>query len=109
MLPENVVPESTRIYLTATGDAMGSVLNNLDKLVQQPTGCGEQNMVKFAPIVSVVEYLRGTNQISDEMDALTKNYLKIGNYIAWHLNHLNTSIYFFIAGIIVPIDFVLRL
>jgi hypothetical protein len=57
---------------------MGAVLNNLDKLVQQPTGCGEQNMVKFAPIVSVVQYLKGTQQLTDDMNKLTKEYLKIG-------------------------------
>ena len=78
VLPDNVVPDSTRVFLTVTGDAMGPVLKNLDNLVQQPTGCGEQNMVKFAPIVSVVNYLNGTGQMTDEMDQLTKKYLKIG-------------------------------
>jgi len=79
-LPDNVVPDSARVYLTVTGDAMGPVLKNLDKLVQQPTGCGEQNMVKFAPIVSVVNYLNGTGQMTLEMDELTKKYLKIGKH-----------------------------
>ena len=57
---------------------MGSVLNNLDNLVQQPTGCGEQNMVRFAPIISVTKYLKETNQLTSKMDDLTKNYLTIG-------------------------------
>lgn len=77
-LPQNIVPKSARAYLSLTGDALGPVLNNLDNLVQQPTGCGEQNMVKFAPIVSVTDYLKHTNQLKPQMDELTKQYLKIG-------------------------------
>jgi len=77
-LPENIVHKSARAYLSLTGDALGSILSNLDNLVQQPTGCGEQNMVKFAPIVSVTDYLKGTKQLKPEMDSLTKNYLQIG-------------------------------
>ena len=78
-LPENLVPKSARAYLKITGDAMGPILNNLDKLVQQPTGCGEQNMVKFAPIISVVRYLNETGQLTDNLNKLTKEYLKTGN------------------------------
>ena len=37
-LPQNIVPKSARAYLSLTGDALGPVLNNLDNLVQQPTG-----------------------------------------------------------------------
>jgi alpha-2-macroglobulin-like protein len=57
---------------------MGPALNNLENLVQQPTGCGEQNMVKFAPIVSVVKYLTETNQMTDKINEQTKEFLKIG-------------------------------
>ncbi|RNA09103.1 alpha-2-macroglobulin 1 [Brachionus plicatilis] len=77
-LPKNIVPRSSRVYLRVTGDAIGSVLNNLDKLVQQPTGCGEQNMVKFAPIVYVTNYLKQTDQMDYKMNKLTKDYLQIG-------------------------------
>lgn len=77
-LPANIVPRSSRVYLRITGDAIGSVLNNLDKLVQQPTGCGEQNMVKFAPIVYVTNYLKETDQMNSKMDKLTKDYLQTG-------------------------------
>ena len=77
-LPDNLVPGSARAYLMSTGDAMGSVLNNLDKLVRQPTGCGEQNMVKFAPIISVVNYLKSTDQMTRKMNDKTIKFLKIG-------------------------------
>jgi hypothetical protein len=57
---------------------MGSVLSNLDNLVRQPTGCGEQNMVKFAPIISVSRYLLKTYQMSPKLNDQTKEYLLTG-------------------------------
>jgi alpha-2-macroglobulin-like protein len=59
---------------------MGPAMNNLDNLVQLPTGCGEQNMIKFAPLVSVTKYLRDTAQLNSKVSELAKEYLKIGNY-----------------------------
>jgi len=35
-------------------------------------------MIRFAPIVSVVAYLKETDQMNPEMSELTKNYLRIG-------------------------------
>ncbi len=77
-LPDNVVKRSSRFSLSIIGDSIGPALNNLDNLVQQPTGCGEQNMVKFAPIISILTYLKSTGQLTDKMNDLTKEYLKIG-------------------------------
>ncbi len=59
---------------------MGPAMNNLDNLVQLPTGCGEQNMIRFAPLVSVTKYLRDTAQLNSKVSELAKEYLKIGNY-----------------------------
>jgi CD109 antigen len=41
---------------------MGSVLANLDSLVQMPYGCGEQNMLNFVPNIVVVNYLNATGR-----------------------------------------------
>ena len=60
---------------------MGPALNNLDHLVALPTGCGEQNMVKFAPLVSITSYLMQTNQLSNEKSKTAEEYLKLGMYI----------------------------
>lgn len=57
---------------------MGAVLDDLDNLVKQPTGCGEQNMVKFAPIIAVSRYLLKTFQMTNKMKHLTQNFLLIG-------------------------------
>jgi hypothetical protein len=80
-LPDDIVKRSSRFYLSIIGDSIGPALNNLDNLVQQPTGCGEQNMVKFAPIVSIVNYLKSTEQLTEKMNDLTKEYLRIGTFI----------------------------
>lgn len=77
-LPANVIPRSTRVYLSVIGDSIGPVLKNLDNLVQQPTGCGEQNMVKFAPIISVANYLKETQQLEPKLENLMKEYLRTG-------------------------------
>lgn len=57
---------------------MGPVSNNFDKLVKQPTGCGEQNMVKLAPLKSIAAYLTDTLQINSKTINLIKEYLITG-------------------------------
>jgi hypothetical protein len=57
---------------------MGPAMSNLDNLVELPTGCGEQNMIKFAPLVSVTKYLSDTSQLSAKITNLAQEYLKIG-------------------------------
>ncbi|XP_032044738.1 alpha-2-macroglobulin-like protein 1 [Aythya fuligula] len=66
-LPDNVVKGSARASISISGDLMGLVLQNLDRLVQLPHGCGEQNMVLFAPIVYVLQYLEKTRQMTPEI------------------------------------------
>ncbi len=78
-LPKTTVNRSARVFLSIIGDAMGPVMNNLDKLVELPTGCGEQNMVKFAPLVSVTKYLKDTDQLDSKLLSLTKDYMTTGN------------------------------
>ena len=57
---------------------MGSVLANLDSILQMPTGCGEQNMIKFAPNIYVLQYLTGTNQLTKAIEDKALNFLRIG-------------------------------
>lgn len=60
------------------GDVMGPTLNNLDKLLRLPFGCGEQNMIHFAPNVFVLKYLQKTHQLSPEVEAEATDYLLQG-------------------------------
>ncbi|KAH3871689.1 hypothetical protein DPMN_034900 [Dreissena polymorpha] len=41
-MPQTVVAGSQRIVVSAIGDLLGPTVNNLDKLLQMPTGCCEQ-------------------------------------------------------------------
>jgi len=46
---------------------MGPALGGLDQLLQLPTGCGEQNMLRFAPNIYVLEYLSNTDQLTSSV------------------------------------------
>ncbi|XP_008944140.1 PREDICTED: alpha-2-macroglobulin-like protein 1, partial [Merops nubicus] len=78
MLPQNVVEGSVRATVSVTGDLLGTALQNLDRLVQLPHGCGEQNMVLFAPIVYVLQYLEQTRQLSPEIKERATGFLRNG-------------------------------
>lgn len=41
---------------------MGPSISNLDNLLQMPSGCGEQNMLGFAPDIYISKYLTATKQ-----------------------------------------------
>ena len=45
---------------------MGSTTNNLGGLLKEPTGCGEQNMLSFAPDVFVTKYLETAGRLDAE-------------------------------------------
>ncbi|NXD67613.1 A2ML1 protein, partial [Eolophus roseicapillus] len=79
-LPENVVKGSTRALVSISGDLMGMALQNMDHLVQLPHGCGEQNMVLFAPIVYVLQYLEKTRQLTPEIKERATGFLRNGKY-----------------------------
>ncbi|XP_061863725.1 alpha-2-macroglobulin-like protein 1 [Colius striatus] len=77
-LPSNAVKESARAYISISGDLMGTALQNLDRLVQMPHGCGEQNMVLFTPIVYVLQYLEKTRQLTPEIRERATGFLRNG-------------------------------
>ncbi|NXW08104.1 A2ML1 protein, partial [Fregetta grallaria] len=79
-LPDNVVKGSVRASISIAGDLMGTALQNLDRLVQMPHGCGEQNMVLFAPIVYVLQYLEKTRQLTPEIKERATGFLHNGKY-----------------------------
>ncbi|XP_072294012.1 C3 and PZP-like alpha-2-macroglobulin domain-containing protein 8 [Eucyclogobius newberryi] len=77
-VPHNVVPGSERATAFMIGDVMGPTLNNLDKLLRLPFGCGEQNMIHFAPNVFVLKYLQKTRQLSSDVENEATDYLLQG-------------------------------
>ncbi|NWS92759.1 A2ML1 protein, partial [Toxostoma redivivum] len=91
VLPLNVVEGSVRATVSVTGDLMGMALQNLDHLVQLPHGCGEQNMVLFAPIVYVLQYLEKTRQLSPEIKDRAAGFLRSGYQIQLQYQHPDGS------------------
>ncbi|XP_075114666.1 alpha-2-macroglobulin-like protein 1 [Leptodactylus fuscus] len=77
-LPLNILKDSERAYLTVVGDMMGTTLEHLDHLLSMPSGCGEQNMIRFAPNIFVLKYLEKTNQLTDEVQSKATNFMKNG-------------------------------
>ncbi|NXP90694.1 A2ML1 protein, partial [Passerina amoena] len=91
VLPLNVVEGSVRATVSVTGDLMGLALQNLDHLVQLPHGCGEQNMVLFAPVVYVLQYLEKTRQLSPEIKDRAAGFLRNGYQIQLQYQHPDGS------------------
>ncbi|XP_042722776.1 alpha-2-macroglobulin-like protein 1 [Lagopus leucura] len=77
-LPDNVVKGSASASVSISSDLMGLPLQNLDRLVQMPHGCGEQNMVLFTPIVYVLQYLEKTRQLTPVIKERATGFLHKG-------------------------------
>uniref|UniRef100_A0A803VZV3 Alpha-2-macroglobulin n=1 Tax=Ficedula albicollis TaxID=59894 RepID=A0A803VZV3_FICAL len=77
-LPTNVLEGSARASFSVVGDIMGTAMQNLHQLLQMPFGCGEQNMVLFAPNIYVLDYLNRTGQLSEEVKSKAVGYLVSG-------------------------------
>ncbi|XP_048243994.1 CD109 antigen-like [Haliotis rufescens] len=77
-LPPEAVTGSEKVRVKVTGDLIGASLDNLESLLALPTGCGEQNMMNFAPDVYVADYLYTTKQITPALESRIMNYLELG-------------------------------
>ncbi|KAJ7418213.1 ovostatin [Willisornis vidua] len=77
--PEGIRREKTQNSLICTeGDIMGTAMQNLHQLLQMPFGCGEQNMVLFAPNIYILDYLNKTGQLSEKVRSKAIGYLVSG-------------------------------
>lgn len=80
VLPDllRAVPDSERAYVAVTGSLLAQTIEGLDQLLQMPFGCGEQNMILFAPDALILEYLRETRQLKPEIQAKAEMLLVTG-------------------------------
>jgi CD109 antigen len=80
LLPDllQVVPDSERAYVAVTGSLLAQTIEGLDQLLQMPFGCGEQNMINFAPDAFILKYLQGTRQLKPEIQAKAEMLLVTG-------------------------------
>ncbi|KFP75136.1 Alpha-2-macroglobulin-like 1, partial [Apaloderma vittatum] len=77
-LPAEVLEGSGRATFSVIGDIMGPALQNLDRLLEMPFGCGEQNMVQFAPNIFILQYLNKTEQLNPEIEDKALEFLRKG-------------------------------
>ncbi|XP_058246391.1 alpha-2-macroglobulin-like protein 1 isoform X2 [Hemibagrus wyckioides] len=77
-LPEVFVEGSAIASVSVLGDLMGRALQNLASLLAMPYGCGEQNMLRFAPNIFILQYLESTNQLTPQIRSTAETYLITG-------------------------------
>ncbi|KAK3727994.1 hypothetical protein QZH41_015942, partial [Actinostola sp. cb2023] len=77
-LPNKTVQGSVYATVSVIGDLMGPSLAGLEGLLRLPTGCGEQNMVKFAPNIFIMQYLNITNQLTGDTQTKAVGFLRTG-------------------------------
>lgn len=90
-LPEHTVPDSTFTQISLVGDILGPTVKNLGNLIYMPSGCGEQNMLKFVPNIIVRNYLKAIGQLSEDLEEKTRLNLEIGYQRQLAFRHSNGS------------------
>jgi CD109 antigen len=68
-IPLVVVEDSGRAYMALTSSYLTQTIDGLEELIQMPFGCGEQNMIVFAPDVYITKYLQESGQLKPEIMA----------------------------------------
>ncbi len=77
-IPSNAIEDSGRVHVAITGSYLAQSIDGLERLLQMPFGCGEQNMILFAPNVFVARYLQETGQSKPEIMAKAENLMITG-------------------------------
>ncbi len=77
-LPFDSIEGSGRAYAAITGSLLTQSIEGLDQLLRMPFGCGEQNMILFAPNVYVARYLKETQQLKPEIMAKAEHLMTVG-------------------------------
>ncbi|KFB45614.1 AGAP008366-PA-like protein [Anopheles sinensis] len=90
-IPDDAVPDSSKVEVSVIGDVLGSSIENLDSLIRMPFGCGEQNMLNFVPCIVVLDYLSACGRLSAEIEAKAKKYMEVGYQRELTYRHANGS------------------
>ncbi|KAG2469586.1 A2ML1 protein, partial [Polypterus senegalus] len=90
-LPEVFVDGSAKASVSVLGDVMGRAMQNMDKLLAMPFGCGEQNMVLFAPNIYILRYLEATGQMTEQIKAKAIRFMESGYQRELNYKHTDGS------------------
>jgi CD109 antigen len=77
-IPGLVVEDSGRAYIAVTSSFLTQTIDGLDALLQMPFGCGEQNMIVFAPDLYITKYLQSSGQLKPEIMAKAEKLMITG-------------------------------
>jgi CD109 antigen len=77
-IPPFAIADSGRIYFTLTSSYLTQTMEGLEELIQMPFGCGEQNMIVFAPDVYITKYLEESGQLKPEIMAKAEKLMITG-------------------------------
>jgi CD109 antigen len=77
-IPDFIVSDSGRALIALTSSFLTQTIDGLDALLQMPFGCGEQNMIVFAPDVYITKYLRDSGQLKPETMAKAEKLMITG-------------------------------
>uniref|UniRef100_A0A671K5H0 Alpha-2-macroglobulin-like n=1 Tax=Sinocyclocheilus anshuiensis TaxID=1608454 RepID=A0A671K5H0_9TELE len=76
--PKNMIEGSGKAALSVIGDILGRAMRNLDRLLQMPYGCGEQNIAVLSPNIYILQYLENTEQLTSAIRERATSFLKSG-------------------------------
>ena len=77
-LPGEIVSDSGKVLVSITPSIVGQQINGVEDLLGMPYGCGEQNMILFAPDVEILRYLKATPQLNPEIQAKSEIFINTG-------------------------------
>ncbi|MBN3294644.1 A2MG protein, partial [Polypterus senegalus] len=90
-LPEVFIEGSVKASVSVLGDVLGRAMQNLDKLLAMPFGCGEQNMLLFAPNIYILRYLEATGQVTEQIKAKAIRFMETGYQRELNYKHTDGS------------------
>ncbi len=73
---------------------MGRALKNIGDLLAMPYGCGEQNMLRFAPNIYILQYLESSGQLTPENKNRAITFLESGENLQWNYDCVSYSKYY---------------
>jgi CD109 antigen len=76
--PSNAVPDSTKSQISVFGDMLGNTIEYLDKLILIPTGCPEQIISRFVPMIMVLRYLQTIQQLTPAIQTRILGFMETG-------------------------------
>ncbi|XP_063290823.1 alpha-2-macroglobulin-like protein 1 [Pelobates fuscus] len=90
-VPDNRVAGSEHAYISVFGDILNNAAENFENIFGLPTGCGEQNMAKFAASLYLYLYLNHTKQLKPEMTDKLLKALVVGYQKQMEFKHEDGS------------------